>query len=87
MLKTKLSKLSIIKIIFTLFLINLRKIISNLAIILLMSDEFFMKLALDEAWKYQLLTYPNPAVGCAIVDKNGKLLALGAHKCAGLAHA
>ena len=58
-----------------------------MAIILLMSDEFFMKLALDEAWKYQLLTYPNPAVGCAIVDKNGKLLALGAHKCAGLAHA
>lgn len=52
-----------------------------------MSDEFFMKLALDEAWKYQLLTYPNPAVGCAIVDKNGKLLALNAHKCAGKAHA
>ncbi len=46
-----------------------------------------MKLALDEAWKYQLLTYPNPAVGCAIVDKNGKLLALNAHKCAGKAHA
>lgn len=52
-----------------------------------MSDEFFMKLALDEAWKYQLLTYPNPAVGCAIVDKNGELLALNAHKCVGFAHA
>lgn len=52
-----------------------------------MSDEFFMKLALNEAWKYQLLTYPNPAVGCAIVGKNGELLALNAHKKAGKAHA
>ena len=31
-----------------------------------------MKLAIDEAWKYQLLTYPNPAVGCVIV-KDGRL--------------
>ena len=30
-------------------------------------DNFYMKLAIDEAWKYQLLTYPNPAVGCVIV--------------------
>ena len=45
-----------------------------------------MKLAIDEAWKYQLLTYPNPAVGCVIV-KNGELLAIEAHKEAGMAHA
>lgn len=49
-------------------------------------DNFYMKLAIDEAWKYQLLTYPNPAVGCVIV-KNGKLLAIEAHKEVGLPHA
>ncbi|RBQ26473.1 MULTISPECIES: bifunctional diaminohydroxyphosphoribosylaminopyrimidine deaminase/5-amino-6-(5-phosphoribosylamino)uracil reductase RibD [Arcobacteraceae] len=49
-------------------------------------DNFYMKLAIDEAWKYQLITYPNPAVGCVIV-KNGKLLAVEAHKEAGLPHA
>ena len=49
-------------------------------------DNFYMKLAIDEAWKYQLLTYPNPAVGCVIV-KDGKLLAIEAHKESGQAHA
>ncbi len=49
-------------------------------------DNFYMKLAIDEAWKYQILTYPNPAVGCVIV-KEGKLLAIEAHKVAGQAHA
>lgn len=49
-------------------------------------DNFYMKLAIDEAWKYQLLTYPNPAVGCVIV-KNGRLLSIEAHKEAGQAHA
>lgn len=49
-------------------------------------DNFYMKLAIDEAWKYQLLTYPNPAVGCVIV-KDGRLLAIEAHKEAGLPHA
>lgn len=49
-------------------------------------DNFYMKLAIDEAWKYQLLTYPNPAVGCVIV-KDGKLIAIEAHKEAGMAHA
>ena len=49
-------------------------------------DNFYMKLAIDEAWKYQLLTYPNPAVGCVVV-KDGKLLAIEAHKEAGQAHA
>ncbi|XPV82152.1 MAG: hypothetical protein ACNI22_16620 [Halarcobacter sp.] len=49
-------------------------------------DNFFMKLAIDEAWKYQLITYPNPAVGCVVV-KNGEILAIEAHKEAGMPHA
>lgn len=53
---------------------------------MLINDNFYMKLAIDEAWKYQLLTYPNPAVGCVIV-KNGELLAIEAHKQSGQAHA
>ncbi|MBA3027083.1 MAG: bifunctional diaminohydroxyphosphoribosylaminopyrimidine deaminase/5-amino-6-(5-phosphoribosylamino)uracil reductase RibD [Sulfurimonas sp.] len=48
---------------------------------------FYMNLALLEAWKYQGLTYPNPAVGCVVVGKNGELLAINAHKKAGEAHA
>ena len=36
--------------------------------------------------KYQLLTYPNPAVGCVVV-KNDKLLSIEAHKESGLPHA
>lgn len=52
-----------------------------------MNDEFYMNLAIDEAWKYQFLTYPNPAVGCVILDKNKQLLSIQAHKKAGLAHA
>lgn len=51
-----------------------------------MQHEFYMQLALDEAWKYQLLTYPNPAVG-AVVVLNGKILAIEAHKKAGTSHA
>lgn len=50
-------------------------------------DNFFMKLAIDEAWKYQLLTYPNPAVGCVVVKGDSEILAIEAHKEAGLAHA
>jgi len=51
-----------------------------------MSDTFYMQLALDEAWKYQLLTYPNPAVG-AVVVKNGAILSIEAHQKAGTSHA
>ena len=50
------------------------------------NDNFYMKLAIDEAWKYQLLTYPNPAVGSVVV-KNGELLSVEAHKKAGEPHA
>lgn len=49
-------------------------------------DSFYMNLAINEAWKYQLLTYPNPAVG-AVVVKNGELLSIEAHKSAGQSHA
>ncbi len=49
-------------------------------------DNFYMSLALDEAWKYQLLTYPNPAVGCVVIKK-GEILAIEAHKEAGVGHA
>ena len=46
-----------------------------------------MSLAINEAWKYQFLTYPNPAVGCVILDKNEKILAIKAHEKAGKSHA
>ncbi len=52
-----------------------------------LKDQLYMRLALEEAWKYQLLTYPNPAVGAAVVDSSGALLGLNAHKEAGSAHA
>lgn len=45
-----------------------------------------MSLAIDEAWKYQLLTYPNPAVGAVIV-KDGKPISIEAHRQAKEAHA
>jgi len=50
------------------------------------NDEFYMQLALDKAWEYQLLTYPNPAVG-AVVILNGKVLSIEAHQKAGTSHA
>ncbi len=51
------------------------------------SDEYFMQKALDKAWTYQGLTFPNPAVGAVITDKNSNLISLGVHERAGLAHA
>ena len=53
----------------------------------MVNDEFYISLALQEAWKYQLLTYPNPPVGALIVDKYGKIISIAAHKKQGLAHA
>ncbi len=46
----------------------------------------YMLLAIDKAWRYQFLTYPNPAVGATVVCKN-KVLAVEAHQEAGNAHA
>ncbi|MEA1982517.1 MAG: bifunctional diaminohydroxyphosphoribosylaminopyrimidine deaminase/5-amino-6-(5-phosphoribosylamino)uracil reductase RibD [Campylobacterota bacterium] len=54
---------------------------------MIIDHNFFMSLALKEAWKYQGLTYPNPAVGCAIVGENGEILAVESHHKAGEAHA
>ena len=50
------------------------------------NDNFYMDLAINEAWKYQLITLPNPAVGCVII-KDNKILAIEAHKEAGKPHA
>jgi len=51
-----------------------------------LDDEFYMQLALDEAWKYQGLTYPNPAVG-ALIMLDGQILSIEAHQKAGTSHA
>ncbi|MBT0882036.1 bifunctional diaminohydroxyphosphoribosylaminopyrimidine deaminase/5-amino-6-(5-phosphoribosylamino)uracil reductase RibD [Campylobacter sp. 2018MI13] len=52
-----------------------------------LGSDFYMNLALKEAWKYQFLTYPNPAVGCLVLDKYGKILSIKAHQKAGTFHA
>jgi len=49
-------------------------------------DEIYMQLALNKAWEYQGLTYPNPAVG-AVVTFKGKILSVSAHQKAGTSHA
>ncbi|MCX6073557.1 MAG: bifunctional diaminohydroxyphosphoribosylaminopyrimidine deaminase/5-amino-6-(5-phosphoribosylamino)uracil reductase RibD [Campylobacterales bacterium] len=46
-----------------------------------------MKLALNEAWNYQLLTFPNPAVGAVCIGGRGEILSVGSHKRAGGPHA
>lgn len=53
---------------------------------MVIDDKFYISLALQEAWRYQLLTFPNPSVG-ALVVKNGEILSLEAHQRAGDAHA
>ncbi len=51
-----------------------------------MNNEFYIQLALNKAWQYQGLTYPNPAVG-AVVTYNGEIVAIEAHQKAGTSHA
>lgn len=46
-----------------------------------------MQVAIDSAWEFQGLTFPNPAVGCAVVDGYGKILSVGVHEKAGEPHA
>ncbi len=46
-----------------------------------------MNLAINEAWKYQGLTYPNPAVGCCVVGEHGEIISIEAHKKSGSPHA
>ena len=53
----------------------------------MINDEFYMSLAIKKAWEFQILTYPNPAVGCAVLDASGRLLSVVAHKKAGFLHA
>jgi diaminohydroxyphosphoribosylaminopyrimidine deaminase/5-amino-6-(5-phosphoribosylamino)uracil reductase len=49
-------------------------------------NKIYMQQALKEAWKYQLRTYPNPAVGCLVLC-DGEIVALEAHQRAGTSHA
>jgi len=49
-------------------------------------SEIYMQLALDKAWEYQGLTYPNPAVGAVVTHSSG-ILAIEAHQRAGTSHA
>jgi diaminohydroxyphosphoribosylaminopyrimidine deaminase/5-amino-6-(5-phosphoribosylamino)uracil reductase len=49
------------------------------------NGELIFDLILKEAWKYQFLTYPNPAVGAAVIVNNR--LFVSAHKKAGTPHA
>jgi diaminohydroxyphosphoribosylaminopyrimidine deaminase/5-amino-6-(5-phosphoribosylamino)uracil reductase len=46
-----------------------------------------MNLAINEAWKYQGLTYPNPAVGAVVLGPQGQILSINAHREAGQPHA
>ncbi|MDX1809801.1 MAG: bifunctional diaminohydroxyphosphoribosylaminopyrimidine deaminase/5-amino-6-(5-phosphoribosylamino)uracil reductase RibD [Sulfurospirillaceae bacterium] len=51
------------------------------------TDISLMDAAVKEAWKYQILTYPNPAVGAVISDEFDNIIAVNAHKKAGSPHA
>ncbi len=53
----------------------------------MVKDNSLMNLAVKEAWKYQGLTYPNPAVGALISDDFGAILSCKAHTKAGSPHA
>ena len=54
---------------------------------MVIDKKFYMNLALKEAWKYQGLTYPNPAVGALVLDTNNQIVSISAHKYAGDSHA
>jgi len=51
-----------------------------------MTNEFYMQLAIDKAWQYQGLTYPNPTVGAVIVLEH-RILSIESHQKAGTSHA
>ena len=50
-------------------------------------DTVLMQKALDAAWAYQVLTFPNPAVGAVVSNEQGDILGVGAHQKAGSPHA
>jgi diaminohydroxyphosphoribosylaminopyrimidine deaminase/5-amino-6-(5-phosphoribosylamino)uracil reductase len=54
---------------------------------MIQNDTFFMNLLIQEAWKNQGLTYPNPTVASAVVDQNSKLISVASHQKYGEAHA
>ena len=50
-------------------------------------DEFYMQRSIDLAQTALGNTFPNPCVGCVIVDSNGTIVGEGYHKRAGQLHA
>jgi len=50
-------------------------------------ENHFMQMALDKAWSYQGLTYPNPPVGAVITDNQNNFISIGTHEFAGGPHA
>lgn len=52
-----------------------------------MSPTFYMQLAVEAAWEFQGMTFPNPAVGCTVTGCEGQILSVAAHKKAGGPHA
>lgn len=52
-----------------------------------MNAKFMMNLALNHAWKYQLLSLPNPSVAALLTDTNNNILSLEAHTKIGSEHA
>jgi diaminohydroxyphosphoribosylaminopyrimidine deaminase/5-amino-6-(5-phosphoribosylamino)uracil reductase len=50
------------------------------------TPNFYMQHALDAAWQFQLLTFPNPAVGAVCIGTSGEILSIAAHKYAGGPH-
>lgn len=53
----------------------------------MVNDEALMRLALEQAWAFQGLTFPNPAVGAVVCKQDGTVVATGAHQKAGEPHA
>ena len=51
------------------------------------SNNALMKIALESAWAYQGITFPNPAVGAVLSNDNGDIISVGVHKMAGSPHA
>ena len=54
---------------------------------MVIDNNFYMSQALNEAWQYQVATFPNPAVGAVVVSACGKIVAIEAHHQAGMPHA
>jgi len=50
-------------------------------------SEKALQYAVEAAWGYQGLTFPNPAVGAAVTDRNGSIVSVEAHRKAGGPHA